>query len=279
MTAAFLFALLPIWVRSVDAYSPLNIAFYRALFCSIVLVLIMQTSGYKKRTLAVGKATGREWLLLAGLGLAMCGSSVFYFFGILHTSVAKAVLLNYTAPIYVAIFAPVVLKEKNSSQAWLAVIIGLVGIALIADPRKLIQTRSEEFAGIVSSLASGFSFSGVFLIGRKLSGRLTAIAKTMWGGLFMALVLIPWAFVAPDARFLKNLPFLVLIGTISMAIPFTLLYKGQHYISAQVSSTAALFEPVCGVAIGYLVYHEHLTTAGIVGAVAVLVSIVLASRA
>lgn len=279
MLGAFLFSLLPIWVRSVEAYSPLNITFYRALFGSLTLILIMRTFSHKKKPLSSKKFQKEEWLLLAGLGLAMCGSSVFYFFGILHTSVAKAVLLNYTAPIYVAIFAPWVLKEKSSGLTWLAISIGLAGIVLIADPRKLIQAGSEEFIGIVSSLASGFSFSGIFLIGRKLSGRLTAVAETMWGSLVMALVMVPWAFVALDGLFLKNLPFLILVGTISMAIPFTLFYHAQNFISAQVSSTAALFEPVCGVTIGYFVYHEHLASTGIIGGICVLMSIILVSRA
>jgi drug/metabolite transporter (DMT)-like permease len=278
MLAAFLLALLPIWVRAVDSYSALSIAFFRSLFCSMTLaVIILRVPRYRARSNPTGHEKNTLWLLLL-LGLSMCGSSAFYFMAILHTTVAKAVLLNYTAPIYVTLFAPLLLGERNSKKAWFAVILGFAGTALIVNPAELVGAHSSEWIGIVSGMVSGLSFSGVFLIGRFLKGQFPSIVRAFWGATIMMCVLFPWGISVPAELFLYNLPVLIGVGTVSMAIPFTLIYKAQEYVSAQVCSTAALFEPVCGVAFGYLIYGERLSVVGMIGAAAVLLGIYTASR-
>jgi drug/metabolite transporter (DMT)-like permease len=57
-----------------------------------------------------------------------------------------------------------------------------------------------------------------------------------------------------------------------------LFFKGQNYISAQAASVTALFEPVCGIGIGFLFFAEKLTPTGFAGAGIVLLSIYIAQR-
>jgi drug/metabolite transporter (DMT)-like permease len=196
----------------------------------------------------------------------------------MKTTVAKAVLLHYTAPIYVAILSPVLLKERNAPLTWLAVGAGLAGTALIAEPAGLLDGSREELIGVAGAFVSGICLSGVFLFGRGLAGRLSSMALTLWGCLIVALLLLPWGIAAPEGHFLQNLPFLAILGTVSLALPYTLFFQGQHYISAQAASVTALFEPVCGVCIGFLVFGERLTPLGFLGAAIVLLSIYIAGR-
>ena len=196
----------------------------------------------------------------------------------MHTTVAKAVLLNYTAPLYVAILGPLLLQEKSSRLAKFAVLLGFAGIVLIAEPASLARTGSDELIGVLSGMISGLCFSGIFLFGRLLAGRVSSLVRTIWSGAVVAVLLLPWGVSAPAVHFWHNIPWMIMLGTISMAIPLTLFFKAQEHISAQTSSTVALFEPVCGVILGYLIFGESLTPVGIIGAVAILISIYLASR-
>ncbi len=278
MTGAFCFALAPVWVRSIEAYTPISIVFYRALIGSLPLVIWVLRTPASRQSADPRQLSRKNRFVLVGIGLSMCSTACFYYFAILQTTVAKAVLLHYTAPIYVALLGPFLLKEKNSLLTWIAVGIGLSGTALIAGPDVLAGAGRGEVIGILSAMLSGLCLAGVFLFGRFLSGAVPSLVRTMWGCLIVVLLLLPWGITLPPGHFWLNLPFLVILGTVSLVVPYTLFFKAHNYISAQASSIAALFEPVCGVAIGFLVYGEHLSLPGAIGAAAVLISIYIATR-
>ena len=69
----------------------------------------------------------------------------------------------------------------------------------------------------------------------------------------------------------------MILGTVSLVLPYTLFFKAQNYISAPTASITALFEPVCGIALGFVLYGEHLSLTGALGAAIVLASIGIAS--
>ena len=278
LLGAFCFALVPIWVRSIVAYSPMEIVFFRGLAGIIPLSFwVMRNSGSRGEATLV-RLGNRQRLVLFGMGLCMCGTATTYYLGIMQTSVAKAVVLHYTAPIYVAILSPLLLREKNSPLTWFAVAAGFLGITLIAEPSSMLAGGRQELLGIGSAFFSGICLAGVFICGRFLAGVLSSPLCTLWGSFIVVLLLSPWGLTVQAGHLWQNLPYLLLLGTVSLALPYTLFFQGQKHISAQSTSMAALFEPVCGVAIGFLVFGEKLSPAASAGSVIVLVSIYLAGR-
>lgn len=277
MLGAFCFALAPVWVRSIEAYGSTSIVFYRALIGSIPLVIWVLHSPRLRKGADLRKMDVKQRWVLLGIGISMCTTASFYYLAILKTSVAKAVLLHYTAPIYVAILSPLLLKEKNSFLTWVAAGTGIFGTALIANPAGLHAATSDEVIGIASAMLSGLCLAGVFLFGRFLSGQVPSLVRTMWGSLIVVLLLLPFGVAVPAGYFWSNVGLLLILGTVSLVLPYTLFFKGQNYISAPVASITALFEPVCGIAIGFLIYGEHLSLTGGFGAVAVLVSICIST--
>ncbi|MGM0452877.1 MAG: DMT family transporter [Thermodesulfobacteriota bacterium] len=277
MLGAFCFALAPVWVRSIEAYSPISIVFYRALIGSVPLILWVSRSSAMRKRADPRQLDGKHRLVLLCMGLSMCSTACFYYFAVLKTTVAKAVLLHYTAPIYVALLSPLLLKEKNTLLTWFAIGVGLFGTALIAEPATILGAGRDEVLGIISAMLSGVCLAGVFLFGRFLSGYVPSLVRTMWGCLVVVLVLLPWGMFIPAGHFGSNLPFLVILATVSLVLPYTLFFKAQNYISAQAASIVALFEPVCGVVLGLVIYGEHLSLSGAIGAAAVMASICLST--
>jgi drug/metabolite transporter (DMT)-like permease len=278
MLGAFCFSLVPVWVRSIEAYSSPSIVFYRALMGIAPLALWILQSPNGRREASLAHLGWKHRLVLCGAGLSMCGTASTYYLGIMKTSVAKAVLLHYTAPIYVALLGPVLLGERNAPSTWVAVGAGLLGTAMIAEPASLLHGGRDEMLGIAAAFVSGICLAGVFLFGRFLAGALSSRVCTLWGCAIVVLLLLPWGVTVPQGHFWQNLPFLAILGTVSLALPYTLFFQGQSYISAQSASMAALFEPVCGIVIGFLVFGEQLTRIGALGAGVVLLSIFIASR-
>jgi drug/metabolite transporter (DMT)-like permease len=278
MLGAFCFALVPIWIRAIEAYSSMGIVFFRAVIGAVPLAIWVLRSKEARHEARLARLNRKQLLVLLGVGLSMCGTATTYYLGIMKTSVAKAVVLHYTAPIYVAILSPLVLKERNTPLTWFAVALGILGIGLIAEPTSLIGGSRDELLGVAGAFFSGICLAGVFLFGRFLAGSLSSPVCTLWGSLIVAVSLTPWGVTVPEGHLWQNLPFLGLLGTVSLVLPYTLFFQGQKHISAQNASMAALFEPVCGIAIGFLFFGEQLTPAGSVGAAIVLLSIYLAGR-
>lgn len=278
LLGAFCFSLIPIWVRSIEAYSSMSIAFFRALFGMAFLFFWILRRPEGAAAVGFHRLENRELVVLGCMGICMCITPVTYYLAIMKTSVAKAVLLHYTAPLYVAILSPFILREKNTPLTWFAVGAGLLGTALITEPAGLLGGDADEIIGIASALISGMGLAGIFLFGRFLAGRLPSQIRALWGCVIVAILLLPFGIMVPEGYFWHNLPFLVLLGTVSLAIPYTLFFKGANYITAQSSSVVSLFEPVCGIGIGFLFFGERLSAAGFAGAGIVLISIYIASR-
>ncbi|MFP4480849.1 MAG: DMT family transporter [Desulfohalobiaceae bacterium] len=277
MLGAFCFALGPVWVRSIEDYSTVSIVFYRALIGAVFLFLWILRVPTLRQHADPRRLKHREILVLCAVGICMAATASFYFYGILHTTVAKAVLLHYTAPIFVAAASPFLLREKTSLLVWIAVCVGILGTLLIIEPQNLLQAEASEVKGLISALLSGIALAGVFLCGRYLAGSLPSMVRTMWGISVILVLLLPWGISVPPGLFWTNLPYLLLLGTVSLVLPYTLFFKAHNYVSAQASSVAALFEPVCGVLLGLVLYSEHLTWSGSLGAALVLLSIYLSS--
>ena len=275
--AAFLFAVMPIWVRYAEGMGAAALVFFRALIGSSALALSVAADPVRRRRMNPFFLGKNMWLLL-GLGLSMAGCSTFYFISVRYTTVAKAVLLNYTAPIYVALAAPFILKEKASLPARLGILVGITGMVLIVEPARLASFSPSEILGLVFGIASGLCFSGIFLFGKLLSVKVGSYVRTVWGGLITLIVLAPWGFMTPPSALLANWHWLLTLGILSMALPYTLFFRAQDYIPAHMSSTVALFEPACGVMIGYLLFGEALSPMGVAGAACILAAIYLSSR-
>ena len=277
LSAAFFFALVPIWVRFAQGMGAPALVFFRALIGSLFLALPVAMDPVRRQKLSPVFLGKNMWLLL-GLGLSMAGCSTFYFLSIRYTTVAKAVLLNYTAPIYVVLFGPFFLGERASIRGKMGVALGITGMALIVEPAKLASFSSSETVGVIYGIASGLCLSGIFLFGKLLSVKVGSYVRTIWGGAVTLMVLVPWGVVVPPSTLAANWIWLVTLGTLSMALPYTLFFKAQDYIPAHMSSTVALFEPACGVVIGYLAFNEALSPLGMAGAACILAGIYLSSR-
>jgi len=278
LLGAFCFSTAPIFARSVIGYATAAIAFYRALVPVLFFGAITGTSPARRgeADMRLWRGATRFWIL--ALGLAMGLTSLFYTHAYLHTTVARAVLLNYTAPLYVAVLGPWLLHEQRPRYAAIAVPLGVIGIALITDPGSLFAIRSDETSGVMAGVASGVCYAAVFMISRYLADKVHPVARTLLGSIVMMSMFLPWGITVPRELFWHNLPWLVGIGFFAMALPYYFIFAGQRYVTAQVGSMTALFEPVCGIIIGYLVYAEKLSLVGLAGAVAILVSIYLTSR-
>jgi len=273
LAGAFCFSLAIPLVRWTHGLNTMTIAFYRALFALAFLCTLL-VRFREPVQFAAYRASMRA---LVALGLAVSMTVVLYTYAIQHTTAANAALLVNSAPIYVAMLAPFVLKEPRARYAWASLGLAVAGIACVSNPARLDLTASA-WSGIAAAALSGFTYAFVLILGRSLRERVTGLTQNLWSQGIIALVLLPWALRSPSATVISNLPTLIPLGVFTLGLSYLLYFQGLHRISAQVVSVVALFEPVSGIVMGLLFFAEVPTVLGWIGGILILASIYLIAR-
>lgn len=207
----------------------------------------------------------RKYLLL--LGFLNVTTGICYFSSIRYSGISVAVLLLYTAPIYVNLLAPPILGERNSSKSFLPLLLAIAGVLLIARPGEVLMsldTGSDFLKGLIFGLLSGLSFGITIVTVRYLRHDYTGLAQTFWMTGVGLLIMLPSALSTPSPLFLNNFSTLMLFGfTITFAAVIYL--KGISGIRAQTGSILALLEPVSGIFFDSTVLKNPLYTSTILG--------------
>jgi drug/metabolite transporter, DME family len=184
-----------------------------------------------------------------GISVVLSLNLVFYFLAIRYTGVAVAIFLSYLAPVYLAFVAPRLLKERTERVVYVALVLGLAGMALILVPGLLLEGVKLSAAGLVFGWLAGVMYAVYLLFAKSLRGlhvRSTAVVFTQ--SAFTAVVmLVPGLFAVGAAGYEytgRDLLMAALLGLVTTAFSFSLFMDGLHFIRVQHASIMAYIEPV-----------------------------------
>ena len=236
------------------------------------------------------RTSPRELAFLALFGV--CGVAfvqLFYFAAIAHLQIGISLLIQYTAPLLVALWARFVFKEHVRRRVWLALGLALVGMSVMVDLWGGVPLNS---LGVTLSLVSACTFAAYLLLAEHAVSRRDPISLLVYGfffaSLFWAIVQPWWSFPFDDVTdhisLLGNLAdsqlptwvlmlTIVLVGTI---VPFILMVGSLQHLPATTVGMVAMLEPVLGALVAYLWLGESLAAQQLIGGAIVLAAIFLA---
>jgi drug/metabolite transporter (DMT)-like permease len=268
----------------VDGLSSLQLAEVRSAGAFVGLALIA------RGTLRVSRRELPSLVLFGVGGLAFV--QLFYFLAIRRLEIGIALLIEYLAPLLVALFARFVLKEDVRRRVWVALALALAGLALIVD---IVHGVTLDGAGVVAALAGSVSYAVYVLIADRAVGDRDAVSLHCLGFGFATVF---WALVVPWWRFPFHLfadrvsllgrldawhvqgwllvAVIVVLGTI---VPFVLLVGALRHLSATRVAIAAMAEPVVATIVAWAGLGEALGPAQLAGGAVVLAAILLAQTA
>jgi drug/metabolite transporter (DMT)-like permease len=221
---------------NVPALHPLEIAFFRVFLAGLVL-------------LPTVPRRERSWRpLMLPMALSFGAMNACYIAAQAWGTAANAVLLQYTAPLWMYLASVWWLGEAPDRRSFLALGVGLIGIGVI-----LAGGRSAQLPVMMLGLGSGLGYAAVVIFLRILRNAaprwLTALNH-----LAGALALVPFFFwQRPTAPSAGQYAILILFGTVQMALPYWLMARGLRSLSAQEAGTITLLEPIFNPLWAYLV--------------------------
>lgn len=253
--------------------SPLVLTQARTTFAAVVLVLFLLLR-YGPGMFRISKRDLGLSALIGTMGLA--GSNFFYYWAVEKTTVALAITVQYTAPVWVLLFMVAWGKQSATLQRALAVLLALGGVAMVIG---FFSTDIKlNRAGVGAAMLAAFSFSLYNIVGQGLVTRNDPL-KIMSYALLSSAVL--WQVVNPPWRLVAShytggqWLFLFVFACLSMLVPYVFHFHGLKYLDPTRAVVTSCLEPVFAVIFAAVFIHEPLRWSQAVGVLAVLISTVM----
>ncbi len=262
ITAAVLWGTAGILVRMISDMTALSIIFYRVTLAFIIFVVFFSLSGNLNRL----KLKDKKFYLLL-FSLLQITTMLTFFVSIIEASVPVAVLLLYTAPVYVTMFSPLFLKERSTGKGWLALFLSIAGVILIVEPGNI--ELSLKLPGIIAGLLSGISYAFQIMTSRYISKSYSGYTQAFWSFMIAMLLLIPAAAVPADIV-LGNMTYLVMLAIFPTILAISLYFNGLNKVKAASASILGLIEPVSAVILSVIILHDSISIPVMMGGTLIL---------
>ena len=184
------------------------------------------------------------------------------------TTAGNVILIQYAAPVYVALFGFSFLGEKSTKVDWLAIIIILTGLGCYF----LDDLSFDQLWGNIVALVSGFGFAGLTLFMRKQKhGR--PIDSVLLGNLITFLLCSP--FYSQGITFeLEPWAMIIFLGVIQLGLAYILYSTAIKYVSALDAIIYPVIEPIFNPMLAFLFLGETMSEIAQLGGVLVLLGVI-----
>lgn len=209
-----------------------------------------------------------------------------YFIALDRLPAAIALLLEFTAPLMVAIFSAVVLRHHIAKQVWLALGLALFGLALVAQVWKDVGL---DTVGVLAALGAAAFLATFHLLGKHMLETKDPLVLSFW---MFAISSVFWAIVQPwwnfDASVLTestnmlgrlaeySIPvwlgvlWVIVLGTLA---PYGLEVTGLRHLPATTTGIVSMIEPVVAAGVAWLWLEEALNGVQLLGGLLVLTGV------
>lgn len=244
--AAILWSLAGIFIKFITV-PPLALVFYRSLFASLFFSFFIRKED-----------VGRPGVLLLCIISYTAAISSFVSANRMTTA-ANAIILQYTAPLFVFVVMRFVFRETIARVSWIALVFGMAGIAVI-----FVGTAGEpDGPGVMLAIASGFLFSIYMVCARLLAsfnpGTLTWLNNVGCCALLMPFVSGQLALSAVEAVSLG------VMGIVQLGLPYWLFSKALQAVAVHEAALIVLIEPILNPIWVALAFGEVPSVATVVG--------------
>ena len=274
IVASSTFGLLPLFTLPVmgEGLTTFSILSYRMLFASILVALLMLIG-------RVSFATNlKELRWFAVLGFLYYGSAALLFQAYGGMASGLATTLHFMYPVSVTIIMALVYKQRPSVVTICAIVLSLVGVALLCLRES--STGVSSLLSVFLVLLSGVCYavylvlvSTVRRINQQNSQKLTFYVLMFSGAFFMLSTLQGGGLqIIPSASAGINL---LLMATLPTLLSNLALVRSVKNIGSTLTSVLGAMEPLTAIIVGILVFDESLRGLMIVGIILILVSVSL----
>jgi drug/metabolite transporter (DMT)-like permease len=260
----------------------------RTVGAAIILLTFAVMRG--KKQLYARRDELKDLIIFGVVGVAAVTS--FYFFAIKYLYVSVALVIEFTASIWIVLYLRFVKKKQVSPIMWVGIACAFSGLFLLS---QIWTGTTLHPLGVAVAFADAFALAIYFLFADRLSQTRTSLSLMAWGlgvaAVFWSLVLpwwnFPFEYLTNTYSLEGNLSnysapgwalvlWIIIVGTV---IPYLLTVTGIRELSASTGSVIGMIEPLFAGAIAWWLLNEAFNTTQLIGCAVLLFGIYLADKA
>jgi drug/metabolite transporter (DMT)-like permease len=252
---ATLWSLGGLLIKSVDT-NPMAIAGVRS---GISAIIILAATGKPKLNWSFAQI---------GAALSYTGLVLLFVAATKNTTAANAILIQYTAPVYVALLSAWFLKEKVKPLDWLTIAVVMGGMVLFF----VDELNMEGILGNLLAAGSGICFA-FFTVLMRMQKEGSPIESVLLGNIITAVVGIP--FIFSDMPGTTGWINLVVLGVVQLGLPYILYAKAIKHVTALEASLIPVIEPLLNPVWVFLFIGEVPGLWALVGGIIVVTAVTI----
>jgi drug/metabolite transporter (DMT)-like permease len=259
LAAALLWSTGGLFIKAAHNLSAYELSFGRSLLAALTVAYFTRREGFRANAVTAVAA-----VLYAALLLLFVMATKL-------TTAANAIFLQYTAPVYVLVFEPLVFKEKYRRSDFLVVAACVAGIALFFVGR----LRPEEMRGNLLALLSGLFFAAFMLLLRlPRAGRVNRASSIIYGNLLLAAVCTPAFFAGMGKVTASDLGAIIFLGVVQIGLAYTLFTRGVgRGVRTLDASLVGFVEPLSNPVWVYLFLGERPSNWAMLGGTIIIAAV------
>ncbi len=228
------------------------------------LIALFVVGGYM--FLARHKLRWNKWIALGAV--AVCGTNVLFTLANKMTTAANAIVLQFTAPIFVILLSLFFWRKKPQRLDLIVCTVVLLGVLCFF----VESLEAGGTLGNVLALFAGLSYAGVFLLNDLPDA--DPISSVFWGDFFSAVMGLPFLLRETDFSPV-TLGSLLILGAFQVGLAYVLMCIGLRTTPAVTASLVSGIEPVLNPILVAVFYHETIGPLSLLGAAVVISAVVI----
>ena len=210
-------------------WNPVVIAGLRSLISGLVFLIYMK---YFHTGFVLNKHS-----ILGGIFLS--GTFIFFIAANKMTTAANAIVLQFTAPIFILILSSIIFKQKFKSGDIIAVVFTTIGISLFF----LDKISGDYLLGNVVAIISGLFFASMFVTNGRADEK-SKMSGILLGHIFTAVISIPYIIIYPPTLSTISVATIFILGIFQLGIPYILYGLASRQCSPLACSLISAVEPL-----------------------------------
>lgn len=227
------------------------------------------------------KTNFKELLLFMGSGISFFMTATCYFYSMQLTSISTAVVLMYTAPIFVMLYSVTFLGEKLTCIKLFSVVVIIAGCGLVSG---IMGGIEFDFLGIAIGFLSGIAYASYNIITKiEMKNGINPLKANFYCFLFSIIIGVLVAEPVGIIGCIAINPPVVIslavgVGIFACILPYLFYTMALQRIPAGTASSLAILEPMAATLFSVIIFGEKLSLYSFVGIVLILGSVFLLSR-
>jgi drug/metabolite transporter (DMT)-like permease len=185
------------------------------------------------------------------------------------TTAANAILLQYTGPIYVALFSFWFLKEKITTIDWITILTVIGGMALFF----MEKLSHDGLLGNIIAILAGISFAWLALCLRKQKDE-SPLESLILGNILTGIIGLPFI-IDSGIPSQQSMIALIVLGVFQLGLPYILYSKAIKHVSALDAVLIPVLEPILNPIWVFLLLGESIGTWPMIGGAIIIIAITI----